>query len=263
MLKNGSILLCLLMVTTMTGCGYTTLEPGERGVKVEMGKLDRAVLKNGITYYNPITTQVYEYDIKQHMVTGETQPLTSDQQPLSIGFKIQYRIPEGQVLNLFENVKGDPLDVLVQPQIQEAFRQVVSQHNADYTTAHLNELRLAVLARVREGLQNRVEVIDIPITHVTLPKKLQDAIMEKQTVEIEAKRKLFELQREKIDAQVIVAKARGEAEKTRLMNEALKKSPELVKFKLAEVEMEKAKRWNGVLPQTVMGNGSNMLFSLR
>jgi regulator of protease activity HflC (stomatin/prohibitin superfamily) len=261
-LKTKAIAVALIALTvTLTGCA--TIEPGERGVKVDMGVVDKHLITNGVTMYNPLTSSIYEYNVKQDTVTGEANPLTSDQQPISISYRVQYKIPEGQVLNLFENVKGDPYETLVVPQIQEAFRQVVSKYKADYVTANVNTVKDQVVAQVRNALNGQMTVIDIPITHVDLPKPLQIAIIEKQQMEMQAKKKAYELDRERKQAEITVTKAKAEAESTKLMTEALRQSPELVKFKMAEVELEKAKKWNGQLPSTVMGGNANTIFSLK
>lgn len=256
------MILSVLMAATITLTGCATIEPGERGVRVDMGQVDKTLIKNGVVNYNPLTQQIHEYSVKQETVEGSANPLTSDQQPINIGYRVQYRIPEGQVLNLFENVKGDPYETLVVPQIQEAFRQVVSKYKADFVTSNVNTVKDQVLAQVRGALKGQMEIIDLPITHVELPGPLQAAIIEKQQMEMQAKKKGFELDRERKQAEITVTKAKAEAESTKLMTEALKASPELVKFKLAEVELKKAEKWNGALPQTVLGGGST-IFSLK
>lgn len=263
MIKYAGLVALLAITVSLTGCGYTTIEPGERGVRVDMGQVDKRLIQNGFITFNPFTQQIHEYSIKQETVQGEASPLTSDQQPITIGYRVQYRIPEGQVLNLFENVKGDPYDTLVVPQIQEAFRQVVSKYKADFVTGNVNTVKDEVVGLVRNSLKGQMIVTDIPITHVELPKPLQAAIIEKQQMEMQAKKKAYELDREKKQAEITVTKAKAEAESTKLMTDALRQSPELVKFKLAEVELEKARKWNGQLPQTVLGGNGQTIFSLK
>jgi prohibitin 1 len=253
----------LLLLPLLAGCAVATIEPGERGVKVNMGQVDKQLIQNGLVTFNPFTTHIYEYSIKQETAQGSVSPLTSDQQPIHISFKVQYRIPEGQLLNLYENVKGDPYEVLAVPQIQESFRQVVAKYKADKITGDVNAIKEQVVALSRQAVGASIFIQDIPITEVNLPTPLQAAIMEKQGMEIQAKKKQYELDRERKEAEITVTKARAQAESTRLMTEALRKSPELVKFKLAEVELEKARKWDGHLPTTMIGGGAHALFNLK
>lgn len=259
-MKNSLFLLALLFTAGFTGCA--TIDPGERGVRVELGKVDSKLVQPGITNINPFTTEIHEYTIKQGTVEGHATPLTADQQPIEIGYKVLYRIPESQLLNLYQNYQGDPFATLVSPQIQEAFRQVVSQSKADAVIANVNSVKSKVLAQVQSSVNGLVDVVDIPITHVELPSELKQAILDKQKMEIESKQKSFELDKEMKQAQITVTKAKAEAEATKLKANAIAKSPELIKYKLAEAEVIKANKWNGQLPTTVAG-GALPLFNMK
>src|SRR5271163_2061048 len=121
-MKFGRALIAIAMTTTLSACAV--IEPGQRGVKVTLGQMDRNLLGNGLQFYNPLTDKISEYSVKQELKDGQADPLTADQQPISIQYKVLYRIPEGQLLTLFEKYAGDPYERLVAPQVQEAFRQV-------------------------------------------------------------------------------------------------------------------------------------------
>lgn len=250
--------LALSMALT-TGCA-STIEPGNVGVKVVMGKADKNLVDNGFYWFNPLTDSISEYSLKTRTVTGSSTPLTSDQQPITIDYKVQYSIPRDSVLDLFQNVQGDPYAVLIAPQVQEAFRQVISQYKADQVTSGVNSMAAKVLDQVRSNTNGRVTISAIPITHVGLPEAIQQAIMEKQKIEVEAKKKQFELVRERTEAEIVVTKAKASAEELRLRNAALKQSPELVKYKLADAELVKAQKWNGQLPTTLITQPGTMPF---
>lgn len=247
-MKNRSYILGLLALgVALSGCG--TIQPGEVGVRKSMGVLDKSLLAPGMYTYNFMTDHVDVFSIKQETVEGSATPLTSDQQPITLNFKVQYRVPQEQVLNLYANVKGDPYGTLVAPQIQEAFRQVVSQYKADAVIGGVNKIKEEALALARKNLNGLMVIVDIPITHIELPGALQQAIIEKQQMEISAKKKQYELDRERKQAEIVVTKAKAEAESIRLQSQALANSPKLVDLKWVE-------KWNGKLPDTVAGGNS-------
>ena len=225
--------------------------PGSGLSKFQLGKMDRNLLISGVQFYNPVTDKIIEYSIKQEVKDGEADPLTADQQPISINYKVLYRIPEGEVLTLYEKYAGDPFDRLVAPQVQEAFRQVVSQYKADAATKNVNVIKNQVLAMVRDNVKGLVEVTDIPITHVGLPEILQQAIAQKQVMEQQALQKSYELDKARKEAEITVANAQAQAKSIELQSQALQKSPTLIEY-------ERVKKWNGVLPDTMIvgGNGS-------
>ncbi len=239
----GLLALCSLL----SAC--TVVEPGQRAVKVSLGKMDPNLLTPGMQTYFPLTDSIIPYSVKQENATGQCEPLTADQQPITINFNVLYRIPEGQVLTLYEKYAGNPYERLVAPQIQEAFRQVVSGYKADSATKNVNVIKNQVLAMVRDNVKSLVEVVDIPITHVGLPEVLQQAIAQKQVMEQQALQKSYELDKAKKEAEITVANAEAQAKSIQLQSLALQKSPALIEY-------ERVKKWDGQLPATmVIGGG--------
>lgn len=238
----------LIFSSALSAC--TVVEPGQRGIKVSLGQLDRSLLTPGMQLYNPATDRIISYSIKQETKDGQADPLTADQQPISIQYKVLYKIPEGQVLTLYEQYSGDPFDRLVAPQVQEAFRQVVSQYKADAATRSVNVIKNQVLAMVKENVKGLVDVVDIPITHVGLPDVLLQAISQKQVMEQQALQKSYELDKAKKEAEITIAQAEAQAKSIQLQSQALSKSPTLI-------EWERVKKWNGVLPNTMITSGNS------
>lgn len=240
----------------LSGC--TIVDPGEVGIKVSMGKMDRTLLSSGVQPLIPGVDSIIKYSVKQETVSGQAVPLTSDQQPITVQYKVLYNIQPGQVLTLYEKYSGDPYSKLVEPQIQEAFRQVVSQYKADMATRSINTIKNQVLSMVRENVKGLVNVVDIPITHVDLPETLQRAIAQKQVMEQQALQKQYELDKAKKEAEITIANAEALARSIQLQSEALQKSPTLIEY-------EKVKKWDGKLPATVINSGgsSSTLFQLK
>ena len=256
MMKRTLSMLALISASALlTGC--TIIEPGSVGVKVSMGQLDRNLLKPGMQNYIPGVDSIYSYSTKQETISGTAVPLTSDQQPITLQYKVLYNIPEGEILTLYEKYSGDPFQKLVDPQIQEAFRQVVAQYKADQATKSVNTIKNQVLSMTKENVKGLVNVVDIPITHVDLPEILQHAIAQKQVMEQQALQKQYELDKARKEAEITIATAEAQARSIQLQSDALQKSPMLIEY-------EKVKKWDGKLPGTVIGGGANAnLFQLK
>lgn len=245
-MRRSEALTLILISALLSGC--TVVEPGERAVKVSLGQMDRNLLTPGLQVYVPVTDRIISYSVKQETVAGKANPLTSDQQPIEITYTVLYRIPEGQVLTLYEKYTGDPYQTFVNPQIQEAFRQVVSGYKADAATKNVNIIKNQVVAMVRESIKGLVDIVDIPITHVGLPESLQQAIAQKQIMEQQALQKQYELDKAKKEAEITIAQAEAQAKSIQLQSIALQKSPALIEY-------ERVKKWDGTLPTTMMVSG--------
>lgn len=244
-----------IVCTLLSACAV--VEPGEVAVKITMGKMNQGLLTPGMQIYAPGIDNIVRYSTKQETVAGKAVPLTSDQQPITVEYKVLYSIPEGQVLTLYEKYNGDPFTKLVEPQIQEAFRQVVSQYKADQATRSVNIIKNQVLSMVKENVKGLVNVVDVPITHVDLPEILQNAIAQKQVMEQQALQKQYELDKARKEAEITIANAEALAKSIQLQSLALQKSPALIEY-------EKVKKWDGKLPVTVInGSSGGTLFQLK
>lgn len=253
--KQVRILLASWLTVLVSGC--TIVEPGEVGVKVSMGRLQDSLLTPGMQAFLPAVDSIHHYSIKQQTLQGKAIPLTADQQPITMEYKVLYNVPEGQVLKLYANYSGDPYTQLVDPQIQEAFRQVVSQYKADQATKNVNLIKNQVLSMTKENVKGLVNIVDIPITHVELPDVLQQAIAQKQVMEQQSLQKQYELDKAKKEAEITVANAEAQARSITLQTQALEKSPALIEY-------EKVKKWDGKLPDTfISGGAANTLFQLK
>lgn len=253
--QRVQILLVSSLAVFASGC--TIVEPGEVGVKVSMGRLQKSLLSQGMQPFLPGVDSIYHYSIKQQTLQGKAVPLTADQQPIIMEYKVLYNIPEGQVLTLYANYTGDPYTQLVDPQIQEAFRQVVSQYKADQATKKVNLIKNQVLSMTKDNVKGLVNIVDIPITHVELPEVLQQAIAQKQVMEQQSLQKQYELDKARKEAEITIANAEAQARSITLQTQALEKSPALIEY-------EKVKKWDGKLPGTfISGGASNTLFQLK
>lgn len=243
------IVIGLMATALLSGCA--TVNPGNRGIKVSMGKVENNVYQPGLVGLNPLCETVSEFSIQQTTLDGKCLPLTADQQQIVIDYKVMFQVPEGQLLNLYQNYNGNAYESLVAPQIQEAFRQVVSGYKADAVTRDLTEIKNKVLSMVQSNVKGLVLVNDIPITHIALPQVLTDAIAQKQVMEQQALQKKYELDKANKEAEITVANAKAQAESIRLQTEALAKSPQLVQY-------EAVKRWDGKLPNTLITDKQNL-----
>jgi prohibitin 2 len=258
------------MISTLSGCAFTTIEPGSVGIKQELGKVEPRLYEPGFEMYNPFTQKFIIQSIQKVTMASADEnnslsrsAATIDQLPIEVQYSVIYYIPKDQVLPLYVGVKGDPFESLVAPRVNEALRTVVAQYRSDEVTAKSEEIQQKVASLANKLVGQSVEIVDVPITHIELPESIRNAVADKQKMEVESRQEQFKLTKERISAEIKVVKARADAESIRVQAEALKQNPDLIKLKMTEVELAKAEKWDGSLPSTVVSSGSNMLFSLK
>ena len=116
------------------------------------------------------------------------------------------------------------------------------------------------------------------LENIVLPDSYMQAVLAKEQAREGAEREKHNLARQKLEAQqkvntaeserdARIAEADGIAYKIEKEAEAEARAIKLINEQLAEsphyVDLVRAKAWNGVLPQTLLGDSGNVLYSLK
>lgn len=256
-LIGGIVGVVLLIVWSIT-CWHI-VPPGHRGVVITLGRVSPEVVGEGFTWKRPFGLRsIVDMPIQQITVKGVAPSYSADLQQITVYYSALYRIPEGVVATLYQQFKGDPYTQLVEPRLQDAIKQVISRRTAEDVIKNRDQLKPLVLAIVRGELSGLVEMIDVPIANTELTDELEKAIEAKQVQQQQALAKVYELQKAQKDAEIAVVVATAEAQSVKIKGEALKASPEVI-------QLEIAKKWNGVSPQSVVvtAGGANVLLPLK
>jgi len=253
---GGGVVAIVLFVFVM-GC-WSIVPPGHRGVSVTLGKVNPVVKGEGITFKVPFITNIVKIPVQQITQGGRATSFSSDLQTVEISYSVLYRIPEGKVVELFQQYAGSPYASLVEPRVQEAIKQVAAVYKAEELVKSRIAIKEVVLKKIQTELAGLIDVRDIPITNIDLTDELEKAIELKQVTEQQALAKEYELQKAKKEAEITLVNAKAEAEAVKIKGEALANSPRVI-------DLEIAKRWDGKAPQTVVTGqgGANVLLPLR
>ena len=256
---TGTVLAVVTLVCVIVAASsFTIVQPGHRGVAVTLGKVQEMVRPEGINFTLPWVTTITQFPIKQITQEGESVCFSSDLQTINVKFNVLYRIPEGKVVTLFQNYAGDPYHALVEPRVQEILKQQAALHRAEEIVKKREQIKAAVLAQAQAVMGDIITIRDVVINNIDLTKELEQAIEQKQVMEQAALQKQYELQKELKEAEITIVKAKAEAEAVQIKGKALKSSPEVI-------QLEIAKRWNGVAPLSVSttAGGANILLPLK
>jgi prohibitin 2 len=207
---------------------------------------------------------------------NKTGAATKDQQPVDTSLTVRYRILPDKVAEVFEQYShnGD-LSSYVQTATQESFKAVT----AKYEATELLSNRAKVSADIKQTLQDKLtrygaEVINIDMTAFewsdpTYTKAINDKVRQEQlrqaadnklkTVESEQKQKVAIAEAEAAAARATadgqayaqLKIATAQADSLRIQNAALAQNKDVLELRRIEVELVKAQKWNGQLPQNI------------
>jgi regulator of protease activity HflC (stomatin/prohibitin superfamily) len=258
-LKSLFVIVIVILVAVSAASGiYHIVPPGHRGISITMGKVAPTFLNEGLNFKMPFITKVTNMEIRQRTTGGNADVFSRDLQNIQVSYNVLCRIPENKVVELFQQFSGDPYVTLVEPRVQEIIKQTTANYRAEELAMNRDKLKNEVVGQVQKALAGLVIINDITITNMQLSKPLEDAIEQKVIREQEALAKKFELDKANKDAEITLVKAKAEAESVKIKGEALKLSPEVIQYLIAD-------KWDGKAPQSVVTTtgGANILLPLK
>ena len=269
----GAVALVVVIVVSVVW-PFATVPTGHRGVVTQFGRIV-GIEGEGLAVLPPWQKlSVFNVRSEQADVEG-AEGSTSDQQPVKVSLTVRYAITPDRVAEVFEKYSrtGD-LNSYVNTATQEVFKAVTAR----YTAPDLIAKRAAVSNDIGAALKTKLvvygaNVINIDMRNFAFSPSYMSAINEKvtqeqlrlgaenklKTVEAEQKQKVAVAEAE---ANALRAKADGEAyanlkvaqaqaEAMRVQNAALRENKDVLELRRIEVELKKAERWDGKLPEAI------------
>ena len=230
---------------------------GERGVVMKYGQVQKSILGEGMHLRTP-----FQDDIKTISVKTKTTKITgvagsSDSQVVTFTAQVNWKMNPGTVNTTFQSV-GDEDAVEANYIITkgpDAIKESVSKSTAIDFQKNRETVRKLAIDNLRQRMGATAIIEDISFTDIDFSKDFNAAIEAKVTAEQEALAQKNKLESIKYQAEQRVATAQAEATAIKMQTEALSQSPNLI-------ELEKAKRWDGKLPTTIVGGGTVPFFNI-
>jgi regulator of protease activity HflC (stomatin/prohibitin superfamily) len=249
---------------------------GSRGVITEFGAITGIKGEGGVLLWPWQKLNLFSVRAETANVDG-AEGSTSDQQPVKVSMTVRYNIASNRVSDVFEQYSHDgDLSSYVQTATQEVFKAIT----AKYTAPELIAQRAKVSTDISAALKAKIalygaQVINIDMRSFTFSPDYMKAIGDKvtqeqlrlgaenklKTVEAEQKQKVAiaeadaSARRATADGQAYaeLKLATAQAEALRVQSQALTQNKDVLELRRIEVEQEKARRWDGKLPQSVYG----------
>lgn len=229
----------------------------------------------------PLFQSIEEIEVRERKNVEDMAAATANQLPTTAKVSINWTVNPDAALDLF--VKYGGLDQfeerVLDPRMRSAAKAAISRYRADQI---IRERQTAVaeiqrdIVEVLEGLP--ISVSQTQLENVILPESYMQSILAKEKAREDAEREKHTLAQQKLQAQQKVqsaeanrdankaiadgnayrtaTEAEAEAHAIEVINEQLVKSP-------TYVDLVRAKAWDGRLPNTLLGSGSESGFLLQ
>lgn len=286
MMNTSFIKFAVIAVLVLGGIfsfvGCERIDAGHVGVKVNLygtGKgVDDVTEVTGWVFYNPISTKIIEFPIfvqhKEYKLDKENEIDESfvvnskDGSEFHVSPLLNYSVRRERVPYIFSKYRVELSTIesgFLKTSVYDAFRVVANSYTADALISNRQEFE----KKVREVLVKQLEpegfVLSQFTSNLIYPQTFKKAIEAKnnavqtaltaenqvKTAEAEAKIKIA---RAEGAAKALLTNARAEAESNKLRQQTL--TPLLLQQMWIE-------RWNGKLPETMLGDKTNAMIGIK
>ena len=236
-------ILFLIVFQPMTIVGV-----GERGVKVTLGQTSPVALEEGVHFVMPFISTVKKMNVKTVKSNIATMAQSKDIQQARIVYVVNYNLQPENAPKMWRTVGRDYVSVVVMPTVEGIVKDTIGKWNAQDIVANREKVASEVLFKLNEKLGPKyINVSDFQITEIQYSQAFEQAIESKVTAEqeaLKAKNKTVQVQEEA--RQKIIA-SEAEAKSMAIRAQALTQNKNLVGY-------EAVQKWDGKLPQYMMGN---------
>lgn len=241
-------LVLIFALFSLTSCGFKIVNTGSRGIKVRLGKVVGEPLVEGLYFFNPITTSIKELSVRESKYEGGTTCYSKDAQIVDLNYTVNIR-PEAAVIHqIYEEVGPRWRRVLLKQILEGNIKEVTGK----YTAVDLIEKRQAVTDQISEKLTSelavkRIQLISFELNNMDFDDQFETAVKKKVIAVEQAKEAKNRTVRVEEEAKQRIIKATAEADSMRIRAKALTENRSLVEY-------EAVQKWNGKLPEYMMGN---------
>lgn len=287
----GAIGAILIIAFIIVPFSFHTVETGELAVVKNMGRITH-VRDAGTNWDLWFINSYHKYDTKVQNVDIITAAYSSDAQPMDVAMTLQYQIMPDKVIDIatqygslevlqsrIQSIATEKekavlssykaMDIIAQraqisPAVENAIKDAIGDEyfvkvntvvlsNIDFSDAFeaaVEDKMIAEQAKLKADYENEKK---IAAAQADADAKLKEAQAQIEIAQAQADAKLKEAQAQKAiaeaEAEAIKVKAEAEAAANKILSESI--TPELLDKILAE-------NWDGKLPSTYVGDGSDL-----
>lgn len=282
----GGIIVGIIFI--VLGC-VRTVPTGQTGIVTVFGRVENYTLDAGVHFLAPWKS-VTKMDNRTQVATIDMSSFSSDIQEVTIKYTVNYQINKENAQVIYKTIGTDYYNTVMTPKIQEAVKSVFARYTAEKLIESRGSLSKEIeLILVDDLAAYNIEVVTTSLEDIDFTDAFTNAVEAKQVAEqnklktqteqetanlqaaAEAKRQVIKAQAD-ADAAILAAEAdktvqqinadaaeyAGQKEAAVLENVGAKmlQYPDLKYYYYYQA-------WNGKLPDTMLGENTNLLIDVK
>lgn len=267
-----------LVLGLLGAASWYTIDQGYRGVILRNGALI-GTAEPGLGFKLPLFDTVLSISVQENVrVYGDGprgfETYSRDQQPAQLRVSVNYQIPPSRVAEVYAKFGSEQalIDRILDPRVYQTVKIVFGQFNAVSAIQDRASLNLKMKESLISFLSDAPLVISgLQVEEIHFSDAYEQSIEQRMQAEVEVQKIQQNAARERVQAEITVIKANAVADSTRadakaesdairMKGEAeasaIRARSEALAQNLNLILLTQAEKWNGVLPSTMLPNGT-------
>jgi regulator of protease activity HflC (stomatin/prohibitin superfamily) len=274
----GVIIGIFMMIFMLNSC--ERIDAGHVGVRVNLYGTGKGVGDitecTGFVFYNPISTKIYEFPTyiqhKEYVKTEDDDNSfvvnSKDGSEFHVAPIVNYSVQREKVPFIFGKYRRTLESIeegFLKTTIYDAFRMTANSYTAEELISNRQTFENKVRAKLDDDLLKEGFVINQLTSNLGYPETFKKAIEAKNNAVQQSLTAENQVKTAEANAKIQVAKAEGNAQAMLATAKAEAESYRLKQSSITPMLLQQMwiEKWNGVLPTTQLGSGTNMMYNVK
>lgn len=247
---NASFFFLILLAAgvVLGSMSFATVDTGYRGVKVRFGKVTSESLPEGLYFKIPFIEQLVTLDTRTKKLENRTSTYSEDAQVVVVTSTLNYSLGKNAAHLVYKNVGKDWESKLLLQVLEGTIKEITGKYKAVDIIGQREEVVNRIELILGEKLAERnVQFESIEINNLDFDDSFEQAVKDKVIAVEQAKEAKNKTVRITEESNQKIIQAKAEAESMSIRTQALRQSKSLVEY-------EAVQKWDGKLPQYMMGD---------
>ncbi|MFZ3114249.1 MAG: prohibitin family protein [Syntrophales bacterium] len=246
------IIIAIAVVLLFIAQPWVIVGPGQRGVLIRLGAVQKGVLAEGFHFKLPFVDSAVKINVQVQKNEAKAEAASRDLQIVSTVIATNYHLIPEAVDEVYQKIGMAFEEKVIQPAVQEVIKAVTAKYTAEELIAKRGEVSSAIRTALAERLVVfNIKVIEVSVAEFNFARTFNEAIEAKQVAEQQVAKARNELERIKVENQQKISQARAEAEGLKIQRQEITES--LLRLREIENTRKAVEKWDGKLPNVTGG----------
>lgn len=260
-MKIAMIIIAVIFVLIILFNCFETIPTGFVGVKTRFGKAQDGIIQEGLHFTIPFIENIERIDCRTKKVETYSEASTRDLQTVAASIAVNYNVNKDSANKLYREIGVDYENIIIAPAILESIKSSMAGYTAEELITKRGEVSNQIQTLLTEKISDKgFTITEFNITNIDFSEQYDQAIEAKAVKQQEVVAAQAELEKQKIQNEKEVSIAEKDAKVMELQNSQITENT--LRLKDLEVKEKMVEKWNGVLPNTVVGEDFSGLLNV-